>query len=252
MNLLILHASPKKRGGASRFVSGLFRLFLPGASAKTAALRGRQDFERALVYMADADAVCLSFPLYVDGLPSHVVEFLTLAEEYCQTHSRRLRLYAIANNGFIEGRQNRTALQMLEAWCVRAGAVWGGGIGIGGGAMLRVLGIVYPILIALTLLQMAASLFTQGAMPPDLSCSLVFQAAGWLFFNAGVLFAMARLSRAVRKGRAMPDHYTRVLIPAFLFIPIADLFMILSSLFHGRLLFTLLRRDGQPFDKERK
>lgn len=35
MNLLILNASPRKKGSASRFFSGLFRLFLPGVSKKT-------------------------------------------------------------------------------------------------------------------------------------------------------------------------------------------------------------------------
>ena len=34
MNLLILNASPRKKGSASRFFSGLFRLFLPGVSKK--------------------------------------------------------------------------------------------------------------------------------------------------------------------------------------------------------------------------
>ena len=53
-------------------------------------------------------------------------------------------------------------------------------------------------------------------------------------FNFGVLFCLARLSAAVRKCKTVKSRYTRVLLPSFLFVPIADLFMILSSLSCGR------------------
>ena len=194
MKLLIFNASPKKRGGASQFFSGILRLFLPSLVKKTVPLRSRKDFDHALSQLGSADAVCISFPLYVDGLPSHLVEFLSLAEEYCKARSLRFRLYAIANNGFIEGQQNRTALRILESWCLHSGAIWSGGIGIGGGVMLRVLGIVYPVLIALSIVQIAVSFLTAGSVPPDMLYTLAIQAGSWLFFNFGVLFCLARLS----------------------------------------------------------
>ena len=80
MNLLILNASPKKKGGASRFFSGLFRLFLPGVPKKVVSLSCQQDFQRVLELLPGMDVVCLCVPLYVDGLPSHIVEFLIQAE----------------------------------------------------------------------------------------------------------------------------------------------------------------------------
>ena len=243
MKLLIFNASPKKRGGASQFFSGILRLFLPSLVKKTVPLRSRKDFDHALSQLGSADAVCISFPLYVDGLPSHLAEFLSLAEEYCKARSLRFRLYAIANNGFIEGQQNRTALRILESWCLHSGAIWSGGIGIGGGVMLRVLGIVYPVLIALSIVQIAVSFLMAGSVPPDMLYTLAIQAGSWLFFNFGVLFCLARLSAAVYKRKTVKSRYTRVLLPSFLFVPIADLFMILSSLSCGRFLFALLKQD---------
>lgn len=216
MNLLILNASPKKKGGASRFLSGLFRLFLTGIRKKTLSLSSRQDIQPALELFPTMDVVCLSIPLYVDGLPSHVVEFLLQAEEYCKNHSCRFCLYALSNNGFVEGKQNQPALHMLQAWCKRAG---------------------------ITLFQMAFSLFTAGVVPSGAWHSLAIQTVTWLFLNSGVLFCMARLSSAIRRKRRLSDQFTRVMIPSFLFVPIADVFMILSSLFQGRFLFTLLKRD---------
>lgn len=243
MNLLILNASPKKKGGASRFFSRLFRLFLPGVRKKVVSLSGRRDFQQVLELFLDIDAVCLFVPLYVDGLPSHVVEFLNQAESYCKSHPCQFRLYALSNNGFVEGKQNRPALHMLQAWCERVGIPWGGGIGVGGGVMLQVLGIVYPILIGIILLQTALSFFSAGTIPGGLWCSLAIQICTWLFLNSGVLFCKARLSSAVRRGKPLANQFTRVMMPSFLFIPIADIFMILSSLFQGRFLFALLKRD---------
>lgn len=243
MKLLLINASPKKKGGASRFFTGFLRLFLPGVQQETVSLRGRPDFETVLANMKDADGVCLSFPLYVDGLPAHVVEFLTLAEPYCREHRCRFRLYALANNGFVEGRQNSPALGILEAWCQRAGVTWSGGIGVGGGVMLRVLAMVYPILLALTVLQLILSGFSQE---PDLSgllVSLLLQGGTWLFLNAGLLLALLRLSAAIRGGKSLPNFYTRVMLPVVLFLPVASIFMALSSLFHGRFLPALFGKD---------
>ena len=63
MKLLILSASPKKKGGASRFFSRLFRLFLPGVRKEAAPLSCRQDFQQILELFPDMDAVCLFVPL---------------------------------------------------------------------------------------------------------------------------------------------------------------------------------------------
>lgn len=40
------------------------------------------------------------------------------------------------NSGFFEGEQNALALAMLKSWSWCAGAVWGQGLGIGGGGAL--------------------------------------------------------------------------------------------------------------------
>ena len=165
------------------------------------------------------------------------------AERYCKSHSCRFRLYALFNNGFVEGKQNRPALHMLQAWCERAGITWGGGIGIDGGVMLRALGILYPILIGIILLQMALSFFSTSTVSGELWRYLTIQIFTWLFLNSGVLFCMVRLSSAIRRERVLANQFTRIMIPSFLFISIANIFMVLSSLFQGRFLFTLLKQD---------
>lgn len=68
---------------------------------------------------------------------------------------------------------------MLQAWCERVGITWGSGIG--GGMMLQVLGIVYPILTGIILLQMTLSFFSAGTIPGKLWISLVMQIFIWFF-----------------------------------------------------------------------
>lgn len=243
MNLLLLTASPKKKGGASRLFARLLRGMLWGHRVTVCPLSGRSDFAAALAGMAQSDGVCLSFPLYVDGLPSHVIEFLTLAEGRCQEEGWSCPLYGLANNGFVEGRQNEPALLQLQAWCQRAGLPWGGGVGIGGGTMLLALRIVFPILLAVTLAGILVSLLESGQVPAGLWRALAAQALIGLFLFSGALCCLGRLAGAIRRGTAAQTRYTRVMVPSFLFIPIADLFMVLSSLFQGRLLFLLLGED---------
>ena len=244
MKLLIIDASPKKKGSASRFLSTLLRASLAGIEKETFALRDSRDIKDLLPRLTEADAVCISFPLYVDSLPSHVTAFLTAAENYfcCRNIHPGFRLYAIANNGFIEGSQNSPALNMLRAWCERTGMIWSGGIGIGGGTMLRGLWIAFPAIIAIMLALVIFTAVT-GSIPCDFLISLAINTAVWLFLSSGALYALSRLASAVRGEAFIDNIYTRVMIPSFIFVPVADLFMILSSLFQGRFLFTLLKRD---------
>ncbi len=84
-----------------------------------------------------ADAIVFSFPLYVDGVPGHLLSCLgDLEEASLKNINREIRIYGIVNCGFYEGIQAEPALQILENWCAKTGYVWGGGVGVGGGGAL--------------------------------------------------------------------------------------------------------------------
>ena len=53
---------------------------------------------------------------------------------------------------------------------------------------------------------------------------------------------MICLSANVRKLRKTRNRYTRVIVPSFLFVPIADIFMIFIALFNGKNIFPLLKK----------
>lgn len=235
MKTVLINCSPKKRFCASAYFAFLQRLFVGGKKV-TEKLRSPADHTRILEQLKNAQAVVLCLPLYVDGLPSHVLRFLVDMERFCKENDLRLSLYCVANNGFIEGKQNEPLMQSLEHFCRRAGLTWGGGVGIGGGVMLNVTRILFIVDIALLLLNTVLSVINTGNFfPKGAWISFGENAALLLYFNLGVLYYLARMGRFIRKGGFSGKKYTRILIPSFVFILFADVFFIIISLFEGGL-----------------
>ncbi len=236
MKTVFINCSPKKRFSASEYLLFLQRVLVGGKQA-VETLRAPADHARILEQLRDAQAVVFCLPLYVDGVPSHVLRFLEEMEAFCGRNALRLSLYCVANNGYIEGRQNEPLMQVFEHFCTRAGLTWGGGVGIGGGVMLnfytRILLIVEFALLALNTALSAAG--TGNFFPKDAWISFGENIALMLFFNLGVLFYLARLARFIRKGTFGGKRYTRILVPSFIFILFADIFFVLISLFEGGL-----------------
>ena len=83
MKTLFINCSPKKRFCASDYFLSLQRLFTGGQKV-TEKLRTPADTERILPKLRDADAVVFCLPLYVDGVPSHVLRFMERMEKYCK------------------------------------------------------------------------------------------------------------------------------------------------------------------------
>ncbi|HBR23998.1 MAG TPA: hypothetical protein DD782_05515, partial [Firmicutes bacterium] len=89
--------------------------------------------QQDLAELAACDTLVFAFPLYVDGIPSHLLSCLSQMEGYLKPlASKEMRVYAIVNCGFYEGRQNQHALDMMQNWCAKTRLIWGHGLGIGG------------------------------------------------------------------------------------------------------------------------
>lgn len=127
------------------------------------------------------------------------------------------KLYALSNNGFVEGRQNEPHLRIYEGWCQRSGAVWGGGLGIGGGVMLNWLCMLFPLFALLHTVEVAmmvqSGTLTALAVLDCYSGSLMD-----LFFCAGLFWGIGLMGRRIRKGICGLNRYTRVLVPSFIFL----------------------------------
>lgn len=88
--------------------------------------------------LAKTDVWVFAYPLYVDGIPGHLLSCLTQLEEV-HLQNPKLYIYGIVNCGFYEGVQAKFALKLLQNWTTKASFVWGGGVGVGGGGGLSMM-----------------------------------------------------------------------------------------------------------------
>jgi len=134
LTIAFINGSPKAKESASGCLLKELKGFLQDSEITEFRLRTAEG--RDLAEILKNDVLVFSFPLYVDGIPSHLLRCLTQLEELSKESKPTAKVYAICNSGFYEGHQNRHALQMIENWCAKSELNWGQGIGIGGGGMI--------------------------------------------------------------------------------------------------------------------
>ena len=79
-------------------------------------------------------------------------------------------------------------------------------------------------------------------VPIDMIQGFLFALLVIFSLHAGAIFYMMKMGSNVNKGAAFGEKYTRILLPSFLFILIADVFFIVVSLFKGGLFKGWLQR----------
>ena len=228
---VLINCSPKQKLSVSGFLMKCVSLMIRGEK-KTMQLRTPADRKAILSEIRTADKVVFVTPLYVDGLPSHVLPFLKEMEAFCKENSLQTKVYAMANNGFIEGRQNEPLMQVLENFCRRSGLTWCGGVGIGGGVMLNVTRIMICVSFALALLNaVLGGLQGESMLAPILSFgeSLLLN----IILCCGIISYTVRLALHINRGTDAGKRYTRIMLPSFVFIVFADIFFFIISLLQG-------------------
>ncbi len=137
MNLMLINGSPKASGSASAEILKELKSCIGGCTVSECAFHVNSKLTPALIdEIAVQDTLVFAFPLYVDGIPSHLLHVLVQLEEELKSRPRERTAYVVVNAGFYEGRQCVNALDMVKIWCEKAGVCWGQGAGIGGGGML--------------------------------------------------------------------------------------------------------------------
>lgn len=137
MTAALIDASPKRKGSTSSILLGKLRkLCPPEIRTEEAALHTSDVPAGVKETLQSAGVWVIACPLYVDSVPSHLLSCLMELEPLGPEHPGRT-VYAIVNCGFYEGEQAALALKILENWCAKAGLVWGGGLGIGGGGAIQ-------------------------------------------------------------------------------------------------------------------
>jgi len=130
-------------------------------------------------------------------------------------------------------------LEQYKCWCERANIPWGGGLGIGGGVMLHVLfkiaflwsgiqiamGIIFSIFSGTFVMRNSINALLSGLATTSILL---------LFLYSGMLFFEFLLARAIKNKRSIKNKYTRVMLPSFIFLPVANIFMFLTLIFRSK------------------
>ncbi|MGI5895399.1 MAG: hypothetical protein ACOX6U_00440 [Oscillospiraceae bacterium] len=137
MKLALINGSPKPKDSTSGLLCDALSALLPNLEPITVFLRKPALDAQTLSLLDSCDALVFVFPLYVDGIPGHLLSCLAALEQHrAETGRSGGAVYGVVNCGFYEARQNTLALEMLRHFCLHAGYDWKQGVGIGGGGML--------------------------------------------------------------------------------------------------------------------
>lgn len=257
MSTLLINASPKKRWSNSAYFMGFSKLFMNSRSNKCTKVKlpfNKKKYEDIFSLIRKSDKVVIATPLYVDGIPSHVLRFLKELEIVCKEEKLSFKLYVLSNCGFYEGAQTRNLLAQVKLWCKKANIEWAGGIGIGAGEMLGFLRINFVIYIIMAIFSLLKEIVTQ-IINSSYSISSIFGSLNikgfsirigiLLLFNLMAAYTLIKLGTKVRKGKFMKIRYTGVsFCPKFLFVIFANIFWLL------RLSIVNHRLPQRIYDKE--
>lgn len=103
------------------------------------ALRSPDRLEALIAAVVRADLVILATPLYVDSLPSAVIEILEILACRLAGYERPTgqQFLAIVNSGFPEAHHNNLALAICRRFARETGFVWAGGMALGAGEAIK-------------------------------------------------------------------------------------------------------------------
>ena len=138
MKIALINGSPKAKRSASEAVLKSLRAgFAPADEVLEFHFSTQVPAERDLLRLCSCSVLMFAFPLYVDGVPGHLVACLERLSATLKIAPPKDRLvYAVCNCGFYEGKQAHLALDIMAHWARRSGLLWGWGLGVGAGGML--------------------------------------------------------------------------------------------------------------------
>ncbi len=139
MKIALINGSPKCKESAS---GALITDFLACAYEKCDCVEIKMNKPKltddVIDTLVECEAWVFFYPLYVDGVPGHLLSCLKELEKNKDAFGERY-IYAVSNCGFYDGRQCEWSLDIIKHWSRRCGFTFGGGIGVGGGGALTVL-----------------------------------------------------------------------------------------------------------------
>lgn len=144
-NIVFISASPKINEQSSsreflemdgnRINADIFNKIFIDVRKSITQHKSTEDYET----ISQADAIIISFPLYVFSLPGILIRYLQDYYQYYKENGKtgkNAKVYAIVNCGFPEPEINQEAIRVINSFCHQVNAEFRSGIMIGGGPAL--------------------------------------------------------------------------------------------------------------------
>lgn len=139
MRIVFINGSPKVKNSASQVLLDDLKVCIPKEhEVVNVDLHTSVVPDNTMEALANTDAWVFAFPLYVDGIPAHLLSCLIQLER-SRISNKNIRIYGIVNCGFYEGIQADQAIRVLKNWCGKTGFIWGTGVGVGGGGSMAMM-----------------------------------------------------------------------------------------------------------------
>jgi multimeric flavodoxin WrbA len=141
MNIALVNGSPKFKNSVSGNILNSLKPNLQDNNIiEEYVFRTNEIKSDDLEHISKCNVIVFAFPLYVDGIPSHLLRCLDQMEKFLSSNTNNeIYVYTIINIGFYEGKQAALAIEMMKNWAEKANVKWGQGIGIGGGGMMSMI-----------------------------------------------------------------------------------------------------------------
>lgn len=137
-NLCFINGSPKKERSCSNYlINELVNLLDTTIKTKEYYIGDLMKSETLLKEVISYDKILFASPLYADCLPSTMLDFMVYFKGFIkEKNTKKINMYCIVNCGFLEGTQNRTAINIMKNYCNRLNFNWRFGVGVGGGPFM--------------------------------------------------------------------------------------------------------------------
>jgi multimeric flavodoxin WrbA len=138
-SLCIINGSPRKGQGTSSYlISELTKLFNNNVKTKEYYISNFIKDKNLLEEIISYDKIIFVSPLYADCFPSTMLEFMAIFEDFIKEKDNiKIDMYCLVNCGFLEGTQNKIALNIMKIYCKKLNFNWRFGVGIGGGEFMK-------------------------------------------------------------------------------------------------------------------
>ncbi|MGU8816808.1 hypothetical protein ACV3SO_03205 [Clostridium perfringens] len=151
--VIIINGSPRAPRSNSKKYGEIFRSYYKG-QADTFNITKNNNKE-ICSKIGEYTDILLVFPLYADGLPVTVLNFLKVLEE--NPPKNKPKVSVIINCGFIEPEQNNVCIDMVKLFCKQNTYEFNSVLSIGGGE--AILGTPFKIFVKWKIKKLAKSIY---------------------------------------------------------------------------------------------